>query len=66
MRVPYEELDLIGLTEKKAKKVANKAGWHLRVICRDDIDVPITSDYRIDRINVIVYKGTIREVVDVG
>lgn len=62
----YEDLDLIGLKEKKAKKMANKAGYHLRVIERDGLPCIITRDYRTDRLNVVVANQEILEVINVG
>lgn len=64
--IDYEDLDLVGLKEKKAKKKANKAGYHLRVIERDGLPCVITRDYRTDRLNVAVANEEILEVISVG
>lgn len=65
--VDYEDLDLVGLKEKKAKKKASKAGYHLRVMERDGVlNVTATRDYRRDRINVAVADEEILEVISVG
>ena len=66
MKISYEELNLVGLKEKKAKKLSNKAGWHIRVTERDGYPIVITRDYRTDRINVSVDQEIVTEVFGIG
>lgn len=66
MKISYEDLNLVGLKEKKAKKLSNKAGWHLRVTIRDGYPIVITRDYRVDRINISVENEIVIEVFGIG
>ena len=64
--IPYEELDLVGKKVKKAKKLSNKAGLHLRVVSRDGKPLITTRDYRVDRLNVATNNEIVTEVLGIG
>ena len=56
---------LVGMTEDKAKQCAGSLNWNFRVGQRDSEMFPMTLDYRLDRITVIVKSGVVTRV-DVG
>jgi hypothetical protein len=53
---------LIGLTEDEAKKVATERGWSVRVAMRDGEAFMLTTDYRQDRVNIVVAKNVVTSV----
>lgn len=53
---------IVGLTEKKGKKLAQEAGWAFRVVSRDGEGMIVTMDLRNDRINAYITKGKITSV----
>ena len=53
---------LIGLSEKNAKRLAEKSGWKFRVASRDEEAFMLTADYREDRINAHVVGGKVTSV----
>jgi hypothetical protein len=71
--VPAGEIDLdeaaamlTGLDEAEATKVAAERGWEVRVVQRDGESLPVTMDYRTNRVNVAVDIGTITSVDSIG
>jgi uncharacterized protein YggE len=57
---------LVGLDEAAAEAAAAENGWTIRVAIRDGEDLPMTMDYRYDRVNVEVADGEVVGVVSVG
>lgn len=53
---------LIGLTEDEAQKVATERGWSVRVAMRDGEAFMLTTDYRQDRVNIVVAKNVVTSV----
>lgn len=56
---------LIGLTEDEASKIAQERGWMIRVAMRDGEAFMLTTDYRQDRVNVVIVK-TLVTAVQIG
>jgi hypothetical protein len=50
---------LVGLTEQEARKLAESNGWELRIGERDGEVFAGTSDYRTDRVTVVVTAGVV-------
>ena len=50
---------LVGLGETSAAAAAAELGFTVRVIARDGEWFPVTKDYRVDRINVVIDNGTV-------
>lgn len=46
--------ELVGLTESGAIETAKANGWESRVVSRDGVDLAVTMDYRMDRVNLTV------------
>lgn len=65
LQVAAEEL-LVGQTESGAEQAATAEGWGFRVVRRDGEDLPMTMDYRPDRVNVAVEDGVVTEIVSIG
>ena len=57
---------VVGLTEDAATTAAEANGWTLRVIRRDGDDLPITMEYRTNRVNVDVTDGEVTAVLNIG
>lgn len=57
---------LVGLSETEAAKVAESAGWVLRVTRRDGVDLNVTMDWNLQRVNVAVVKKTVTEILSIG
>jgi hypothetical protein len=57
---------LVGLTEAEATDAAEALGWELRVIRREGEDLPMTADFRQNRVNVEVTDGEVTEVLQIG
>ncbi|NDE59473.1 MAG: hypothetical protein EB010_08635 [Acidimicrobiia bacterium] len=45
---------LIGLSESAALDTAKVNGWEARVVSRDGVDLAVTMDYRMDRVNLTI------------
>ena len=65
LRLAAEEL-LVGQTESAAEQAATAEGWGFRVVRRNGEDLPMTMDYRPDRVNVAVEDGVVTELVSIG
>jgi hypothetical protein len=57
---------LIGLTLEEAAPVVAQAGFELRVVREDGVDLVVTEDFRENRLNVAVEDGIITELVSIG
>jgi hypothetical protein len=57
---------LVGLTEAEATDASEALGWELRVIRREGEDLPMTADFRQNRVNVEVTDGEVTEVLQIG
>lgn len=57
---------LVGLSEADAATAAQTNGWELRVSQRDGADLPVTMDYRSNRVNVAVASGAVVAVQSIG
>jgi hypothetical protein len=57
---------LVGLSEADAAAAAQANTWAFRVVQRDGVDLPITMDYRLDRVNVAVTDGKVVAVQSIG
>lgn len=53
---------LLGLTEAEATKLAEEYRWTSRVIARDGESLPVTMDYRTDRVNFSIEAGVVTAV----
>jgi len=45
---------LVGLSESAALDTAKVNGWEARVVSRDGVDLAVTMDYRMDRVNLTI------------
>lgn len=57
-----EAVELVGLTEDEAVKVAESRGWITRVSSRDGEDFPLTMDYVTNRLNLAIVDGKVTGV----
>jgi hypothetical protein len=57
---------LLGLSEAEATKVAEAAGWTLRVARRDGTDLMLTQEYNGSRVNVALEKKVVTEIISIG
>jgi hypothetical protein len=57
---------LLGLSEAEATKVAEAAGWTLRVARRDGADLMLTQEYNGSRVNVALEKKVVTEIISIG
>ena len=57
---------LLGLSEAEATKVAEAAGWTLRVARRDGLDLILSQEYNGSRVNVAVEKKVVTEIISIG
>lgn len=46
--------ELVGLSESGAIEAAKANGWESRVVSRDGVDLAVTMDYRMDRVNLTI------------
>lgn len=53
---------LLGLTETAAVTCAESEGWGVRVVQRDDEEFMATTDYRSDRVNLVVENDVVTAV----
>jgi hypothetical protein len=65
LQMAAEEL-LVGQTESGAEQAATAEGWGFRVVRRDGENLPMTMDYRPDRVNVAVEDDVVTEIVSIG
>lgn len=65
-QTPLDDLDLIGLKVKKARKYCEKHGWVLRVVLCDGKECHRSADYKSNRINVQVIDDIIYDIFEVG
>lgn len=65
-QTPLDDLDLIGLTTKQARKYAQKHGWNLRILKNDGVDTARTHDYKSNRVNVEVILDKVYDILGVG
>ena len=63
---PESARKLVGLSEPEAAKVADAAGWVLRVTRRDGTDLDVTMDWNLQRVNVAVVNKTVTDVLSIG
>jgi hypothetical protein len=57
---------LVGLAEAAATDAAESCGWLVRVVRRDGEDLPMTLDFRPNRVNVEVTDGEITAIISIG
>jgi len=57
---------IVGLSIDEATKVAEAAGFTVRVLLLDGVDQVATADLRTDRLNVSVVDGTVTGIISVG
>lgn len=65
-QTPLDDLDIIGLQLKKARKYCVKHGWQLRVLICDGNECMSTHDYKSNRVNVEVLNDEIYDIIGVG
>lgn len=65
-QTPVDDLDIIGLKENKARKYAQKHGWNMRTILRDNILTQQDGNYKSNRLNVIVEQDSVVDIDGVG
>lgn len=58
--------DIIGLTIEQADQAVAEYDFIVREVIRDGEPVPMTAEFRIDRVNVETKNGIIVKVVSVG
>ena len=58
--------DLVGMTEEEAGEHAAAHTATVRVVERDGQPLPMTMDYRPDRVNVVVAAGVVAGVHSMG
>ncbi len=65
---PAAPIDVVGLSVDEATSAAAAAepGWEVRVAREDGVDLPVTWDFRENRINVSIEAGVITEVLSIG
>lgn len=57
-----EAVELVGLSEDEAVKVAESKGWTTRVSSRDGEDLQLTMDYVTNRVNLAIVDGKVTGV----
>jgi hypothetical protein len=57
-----EAVELVGLGEDEAVKVAESKGWTTRVSSRDGEDLQLTMDYVTNRVNLAIVDGKVTGV----
>lgn len=50
---------VIGLDEQAATDTATELGFEVRVVERDGESFPVTADYRVDRVNLVITDGVV-------
>lgn len=65
-KTPLDDLDLIGLRVKKARKYAEKNGWTLRVVECDGKPCMGDFSYKSNRVNVKVLNDEVYDIIEVG
>ena len=65
-QTPLDDLDIIGLKLKKARKYCEKHGWTLRVVIADGKPCMGDFSYKSNRVNVEVLEDIIYDIVEVG
>ena len=63
---PAAPIDVVGLSVDEATTAAAESGWEVRVARQDGVDLPVTLDFRENRINVAIEAGVITEVLSNG
>ena len=63
---PEDAEKLVGLDEEEAAKVAEAAGWTMRVTERDGESLMVTTDWQDNRVNVSVDAGRVTAVTSIG
>ncbi len=63
---PAAPIDVVGLSVDEATAAAAESGWEVRVAREDGVDLPVTADFRENRINVAIEAGVITEVLSIG
>jgi hypothetical protein len=64
--VQAAEERLVGLSEEDATAAVESCGWILRVVRRNGEDLPVTLDFRANRVNVEVTDGEVTSIVNTG
>lgn len=65
-KTPLDDLDIIGLKLKKARKYCERNGWTLRVVVSDGNSCMGDYSYKSNRVNVEVLNDEIYDIVEVG
>lgn len=63
---PEDAEKLVGLDEEEAAKVAEAAGWTMRVTERDGESLMVTTDWLDNRVNVAVRGGKVSAISSIG
>ncbi len=63
---PAAPFDVVGLSVDDATSAATEVAWEVRVAREDGVDLPVTADFRENRINVAIEAGVITEVLSIG
>lgn len=50
---------LVGLSIKEAETTVHEAGFNFRISCQDGVPIPVTADYRRDRVDVTTFAGKV-------
>lgn len=61
-RVGGAGADYVGLPLQQAQAAADRQGLRHRVVVRDGVSLPVTMDYRPDRLNFTVVRGVVTQV----
>jgi len=65
-RTPLDDLDILGLDIKKARKYCEKRGWQLRVVRCDGKECLGDFSYKSNRLNVETLDDKVYDIVEVG
>lgn len=57
---------VVGTSEAEAEAAVTDRGWGFRVVRRDGVDLPVTADFRPNRVNVDVADGVVVAVISIG
>lgn len=55
----FDTSSVVGLTENAAVKLIESKGFSARVVSRDAEVLPVTMDYRLERVNISVEQGSV-------